>query len=290
LVIYLTLWVKGKTDFFQLILKQNDLLFTNTLYFIYDGNQMDNQPKVENPINPNNRLFTLLGKIFLVILIISVFTGAGFYFGRLSVLKTDLLPITPVPLQKDTPTPTQEIVTTTALQPTVKPTESVKQESLPQKQTFNIKVEDLSFSLQTPPDWQLKTEKENYTTVKTISSGQSALVIRINLATEGAPCGFKDAPLSPSEMFPDISEFTYDSYTEFKGSLGQIYRRVDITANPSAGKSFFAVCQKRDTDWLEPTTFGFITYEVPYSDNPQVTAAEALTALDAMVASLKTVN
>ncbi len=249
---------------------------------------MDNQPKAEKPINPNNRLFNLLGKIFLAILIVSVFTGAGFYLGRLSVAKTDLLPITPAPLQKETPIPTQEIAATIVLQPTVKPTESVKQESLPQKQTFNIKVEDLSFSLQAPPGWQLKTEKENYTTVNTIESSDSALIIRTNLATEGKPCGFKDAPLSPSEMFPDISEFTYDSYTEFKGNFGQIYRRVDITANPSAGKNFFAVCQKRETNWLEPTTYGFIMYEVPYSDNPLVTAAETLTTLDTMVASLKT--
>jgi hypothetical protein len=173
---------------------------------------------------------------------------------------------------------------TTSVQAT-KPMEAVPS---PQTNTITIKSQDQNFFLNAPSGWQSETETDTFSTGTRITKGEYALVIRTNTATEGTPCGFKDAPISSSEMFPDVSGFQYDTYTEISGNMGKVFRRVDNTANPSAGKSFFAVCQKSGTNWMQPTSYGFIMYEVPYDDNAETTYASALKVMDAMVASLQT--
>ena len=237
----------------------------------------------EQKHDPNSVILMLLGKVFIAILIASLLVGAGFYLGR-------KVGITDKPFGNETETPKTDVSNEILneeeepLVPSAAPTNKQKTE---QNQTINIKAQGQSFSLLAPMGWQSVVETENYTTRSTISDGKNSLIIMINMATEGAPCGFKDSPLSPSEMFPDVSEFTYENYTEFKDSKNQNLRRVDVTANPSAGKNFFTICQKRESEWSRPTDFGFITYELPYSDSPETTYSEQLSVLDSMVSSMK---
>ena len=221
----------------------------------------------------NHKIFTLLGKIFVGLMIIIVLVGTGYYLKSFIGGKIEEVPMVV------SPEPVVDISIIPQATMASSPTAVLGR-------TLSYKFENSTYILQAPEGWELTQEKENYTTDITISDGKAALIIRINQATEGAPCGFPDALLTPSEMFPDVSEFTYNTYSEFKGSQGQFYRRVDITANPSVGKNFFAVCQKRDKDWMKPTGFGFVTYEVPYSDNPEKTSVETLKILDAMFAGL----
>jgi hypothetical protein len=241
-----------------------------------ESNQMSaNKPNtypIPEETNPNDRIFSLLGKIFFGVIILAVLIGVGFYLGRFYSIKSISIKVT---------TPSKKVMTT------VLPT----QETFPQKQTINMKIEEKNYSAQAPLGWQFSQEKNvDSVTDNKISNGQVSLIIRTNMATEAPPCGFKDSPVQPSEMFSEVSAYTYDSYKEFTGSQGELYRRVDITANPSAGKSFFAICEKKGTAWSEMTSFGFITYEIPYSDNPEQTSIEILSLLDSMVASLKLAN
>jgi len=242
---------------------------------------MEKNQIVESKIVYSNSFFSILGKIFFAIIIIFVLIGAGFYFGQHSEILNNF-PLFTKLIEKNTPSPAVVV-------PTKEINEST--ESAPiKKKTIIIKSEEQNYTLEALPVWKLSTEADNVNSVSTISDGLSSLIIHTNTATEGVPCGFKDAPLTPSEMFPDVSGYTYDSYTEFLGAKNRLFRRVNITANPSAGKSFFAICQKNDNTWFQPTTYGFITYEVPYSDNPEVTSAEALKTLDEMIVSLQNAN
>jgi len=235
----------------------------------------------ESKIIYSNSFFSILGKIFFTIIIIFILVGAGFYLGRYSEILNNP-PLFMKLTGKDIPSPTVII-------PTEKVNKSTESASL-KKETIIIKSEGQNYTLEALSDWKLSTEGDNIDNVSTVSDGKSSLIIHTNTATEGVPCGFKDAPLTPSEMFPDVSGYTYDSYTEFLGVENKLFRRVNITANPSAGKSFFALCQKNNNEWFQPTAYGFITYEVPYSENPETTSAEALKILDEMVVSLQNAN
>lgn len=232
--------------------------------------------KIEDISEANSNIFIILGKLFLGLVIVSLLVGIGFYLGQLySIDKT---------ANKDKPI----AQITTSIQPeanNLKVSPTGKQAI--QKQILSFKIEGKNYSLEAPKDWTVSQESDNATTDTTISNGESALIIRSNFATEGIPCGFKDAPLSASEMFPNPADYSYDTYFEFQGNQGQIYRRVNITANPSAGKSFFAICEKRQESYSQPTSFGFVTYEVPYSNNPEINSEETIKLLDSILSDLK---
>lgn len=154
-------------------------------------------------------------------------------------------------------------------------------------QTLGYKTQNNVYMLKAPAGWTLKQENENNNTIVTISDGRNDLIIKALDATEGVPCVFPDAPFPTSEMFPDVSQYSYSKYGEFTGHEETIFRRTDITANPSTGKSTFVVCQRRENQFSQPTLFGFVTYEIPYSDNPEVVSAGTLETLDQIFGSVR---
>jgi len=258
-------------------------------------------PEVEKP---SGGFFSFFGKIVLILLILLLLAGGGVYV--LAKQMPDLVQIpflsqflnpnpSPSPSSSPIPVPSPSVL---APSPISTPSASVTTQAATQSsslsqtglvQTLDITTNNKHYSLKAPNGWKLTQNTENYTSTSEIGNGQFTLIIRINEATEGVPCGFPDSPVKSSEMFPDVSSFTHNTFVEFKGSQNQIFRRVDITANPSAGKLFFAVCQKGSTtnDWFQPTDFGFVTYEIPYTEKLTAADLAALKTLDSMVASLQ---
>jgi hypothetical protein len=239
--------------------------------------------------NSGNGFFTIFGKISAVLFILVIIFSLGFALGKFSDFKISLSSLmTPEKTVKKEsppasyPTAILRASPSTAVKfisPTLTPVFS--------GQYLDFKIGSSTNSLKVPEKWILTQKKEDFSSIVTVENSGFSLIIRGNEATEGAPCGFPDAPLKPTEMYPSVSEYTYESYAEFKGETGGIYRRVDITANPSAGKNFFTICQKRGTDWMTPTNFGFVMYEVPYTDNPETKYSEQLKILDGMFSTIK---
>jgi hypothetical protein len=259
---------------------------------------VDKQPEQNSQaikvIQQGGGFFALFGKIVFILLILGILASAGLVMAKgmpnLAILpdlfnKSSPTPSpssSPLPSPSPTPSPSPEA------SGSARPKASVSSQ-IPLTQSIEITTNGKHYSLQAPNGWKLQQNTQNFTTTSTISSGNYALIIKMNAATEGVPCGFKDAPVKPTEMFPDVSGFTYDDFVEFSGSGNQLYRRVDISSSASGGKLFFAVCQKSATSkkWGQPTEFGFITYEIPYTKKLSTSDQTTLKTLDAIVASLK---
>lgn len=229
----------------------------------------------------------LSDRMLIILLLIVISFAAGYYYHMKSgVISGSKVSVDTVPsTQNETNTVFQPTVTQTVITGSQDTSSNTLYSSF--TQTIQFTTGNKKYGMKTPPGWSLNQVTENGNTTLTVSNGDNSLIIKQISATEGVPCGFPDAPLTSSDMFPDVSGYTYKTYTQFTGHEERIFRRVDITANPSAGISFFAVCQRRSRDWSQPTDFGFITYEIPYSDYPEKTSGENLRILDAIFGSLR---
>lgn len=61
-----------------------------------------------------------------------------------------------------------------------------------------------------------------------------------------------------------------ESFQEFKGATGIVFRRSNISPNPKATKNSNSICEKTDRGFMLPTRFGVIEYETPLKPNDQL--------------------
>jgi hypothetical protein len=222
-----------------------------------------------------DRFFSIFGKLVLIIVVLVVIGGAGFYLGRnWQKSETSLMP-TPTlqPVEMNIPiSPTisnqQNIVTTPP--------------PLPEKKSVEGGVSSgLSFSQYTimvPGDWLTNRESSNQgTPMDKITISKNGYEISIyQAATGGALC------LYPGDPVPEGPSSSFKFYQSISGSDGIIYRRSwGDEVNPAGTKSF-TVCQKGTGDYGQPTSFGHISYKTPTSYDDSV-----LKEMDGMIASLK---
>jgi hypothetical protein len=226
---------------------------------ILEGHYIPQQNKFESGFKIKI-LIQLLLALFCVVGLVSV----GYYFGRQalpSASPEDVLqsvePINETPSPNITDVQIFPIPSTIAL-----------------NQTISLALNNKSFTLKAPDGWKLTQETHNYSAETRISNDQYALIIKTDNGAEAASCDFSDSSIIPVSI---------------NGLSGQKYRRINTTANPSEGKSFFAICQgsSDQSSWNQPTSFGFITYEIPYDENAEIVYKEILATMDNMVANLK---
>jgi hypothetical protein len=255
---------------------------------ISDGQEGGVSTKEIRSESGKNGLFVILGKIFLGFIIASLILFIGFYIGNTSDLKL-MSEVTYVKETKVNNLKTAITSIPTVIVPTLFPetTKTIITPGFKKTGLLSFKIKGSTYTVEVPEKWILTQKKDGYSDVIEIANGDNLINIKFNDATEGVPCGFPDASLKPSEMYQDVSSYTYNDYVEFTGAKGQIYRRVDITANPSAGKNFFTICQKNGINWMRPTSFGFVMYEIPYVDDPEKDALVILQSLDEIFASIK---
>lgn len=74
-------------------------------------------------------------------------------------------------------------------------------------------------------------------------------------------------------------------FVEIKGNDNKVYRRSMLPPNPKAPKSSDTVCEKKDTGYMLPTTFGTISFEAPLETDPAT-----IREMDEMIQSLQQVD
>lgn len=204
--------------------------------------------------------FSFLGKFALVLLVVAILAGGGYYLG------TGKLPFpqnpTPAAVTTSAPEQTPELITGV---PT--PTIAMQQ----------VTVSGLSgtsfggFILNVPATWTV-TKEENPGISQKITVSRGAYAVSIyRAATGGGGC------LYPGDPLVEMSS-TFGPFVTLHDASGNEFRR----AIPTGSTSGFTVCQKGDSSFGLPTMYGHITYGTPGSPD-----AATLQEMDAIFATLK---
>lgn len=220
-----------------------------------------------------DKLFSLFGKLILILILALTIAGGAFYLGRNYGQKPSPGPVlTNQPDYIPLPTITSPNATPEAkVQPS--PTVGVKK-------TYSGGVSSgLSFNQYTISiggDWVVKQEGDpNGSPWDRLTASKNGYELSIwQAATGGAMCLYPGDPdfEGPSSRFL--------SYIEFAGTDGKMYRRGSTT-DPATTKNF-TVCEKGTDNYGQPISFGHTGYKVP---NPY--SETILKEMDMMVASLK---
>lgn len=213
----------------------------------------------QQPLKKSTKPFTILGKIFLFLLLAVGLLLGGFYLGEQA---------TPPP----TPTPTQTAV--------VSPTEALPSPTSASQNTKAVKAGlggDATifepYSIEVPQGWTDARET-------TVAAG----IDKLTLTKNGYSVTIYQAPMGGGGCIykgdkPDEMAQLYTDFTDINGKNAQ-YRR-SWTQGP--GQSItYAICQKGDdASYSIMTKFGAISVVSP---NPSTTAM--LAEIDGMIASL----
>lgn len=211
------------------------------------------------------KLFSLLGKAVLVLLIIGGLAYGGYRLGQ-NYGRPEILP-----QDKSEPQP--------------EPTEPVEPPQAPDSPQTRLveggvpKSEGLVFdlySLEVPLDWMVDRETGPGSDRVTISKGDYEIRI-FQAATGGALCLFSGDPEfeGPSAR--------YDFYTELTTADGRLLRRSGSNIAGPSGMTGFTFCQRTsEGDFIQPTTYGHLNYSLPQQYDNTI-----LAEMDRLVTSLK---
>jgi len=220
-----------------------------------------------------NGFFSFFGKFVLVVLVIGLLIGGGYYLGKGKLpFMSYQAPgaVTTVAVTPDTPTPTttDERPITGAIAPTASPTAATTQT------VTGGGLPGLSFgayTLQVPVSWTVKKETNAGVSEK-ISITQGAYTLAIYQApTGGAQCTY------PGETPVEMST-AFGAYTTIHDGSGGEFRRALAQGSTSG----FTVCQKGSSGFGLPTMYGHVTYGTPAAPDPAM-----LLQMDAIFATLK---
>lgn len=135
------------------------------------------------------------------------------------------------------------------------PTTPTKQ-SADMKTYTSAKFKDLSFSgysLEYPADWTLSEQRDESTSISTVTLTKDGYTIKIwQAATGGAGCIYEgDMPEGPA------SDYRNNKYKDLKTGFATLRQ----TESPSSGKMSYNYCQKSETDdsYGQPTSVGHMS-------------------------------
>jgi len=206
-----------------------------------------------------NGFFAFFGKFILILLVIGLLVGGGYYLGTGKL---------PVPGYNP-----PGAVTTTA--PVTSPGQTPTATPQP-KQVVKAGVSSgLSFSLysiEVPMDWKVTQQHEDEPSpmdTLTITKGTYSIKI-FQAATGGAMCLYPGDPdfEGPSSRFTTFVPITTKD--------GTILRRGSTTGGG------FTLCQQGTENYGQPTSYGHISYKTPVPADDAI-----LKEMDGLIASLK---
>lgn len=212
--------------------------------------------------------FSFFGKFALILLVILILVGGGYYLGTGKVPFMQLTNPPPAAVTTAAPTPTS--ATTIATTPTTAPSPTAAQQTV-----TGGGLSGLSFSAYTitvPADWTVTKAETSGTQKISISKNGYTLSI-YQAATGGAQCVY------PGDAAGEMST-SFGPYTTISDGMGAEYRR----ATPTTSTTGFTVCQKSGTTFGLPTSFGHVSYGTPASPDPAI-----LKQMDNIFATLKKV-
>jgi hypothetical protein len=215
-----------------------------------------------------DRFFSIFGKFALVLLVIAVLVGGGYFLGTgklpfpMNPTPGAVTTAAPEPVAP-TPTPTDEHAITEVPSPTPQAGQIVTGGGL-------TGTSFTSYTLTVPVSWTVKKESTpNVSETMTVSRGDYAIHV-YQAATGGGGCTY------PGDPAQEMSS-PFGAYTTIHDGLGNKFRR----ATP-AGSSGFTVCQKAETGFGLPTVYGHVTYETPAAPDTAI-----LQEMDAIFATFK---
>lgn len=206
------------------------------------------------------KFFSIFGKVVLAAIVAGALAGGGVYFGT----KVNKQNITQPQPQDQNTAQTPQTVSNNPASP-----------AEPRANTVSVagRAPFSSFVITVPQGWaQSQTQIADRTKV-TVSNGDYQLVVS-QAAGGAASCVY------PGESGGDFSS-PFNQFVAISGPGGQ-YRRATQQGSSTSGQQTYMVCQKKDSGFSMPSEFGYITYLTP--ENP---STSTLSALDAMVASIK---
>lgn len=214
--------------------------------------------------------FSFLGKLTIILIIVGVLLGGGYYLGTGKLP----FPMSPAPGAVTTTAPTGQSSPGGAL-PLTTPVLTNTPAASPSSQTVSVdRVSGTSFgsfTISVPTTWTVKKEITAGASARvTISRGNYSMGI-YQAATGGAQCVY------PGEAQAEMST-AFGPFVTLHDASGNEFRR----ATPAGSASGFTVCQKSNGLFGLPTNYGHVTYGTPVSPDPGV-----LQEMDAIFATLK---
>jgi len=202
-----------------------------------------------------DKLFSIFGKVILIVIVLGSLTYGGYYFGK----QTKITEVRVVP----------------TLTPTPKEQASLKPAALVTVVAGLAKSAGLSFdqySIVIPSTWSSKKESQTTMDEKLILTKDDYSITIFQAATGGALC-----------LYPNDAEFEGPSS---KFEVFTIITTQDLrTLRRSGDKngSAFTICQKSvDNSYQQPTNYGHISIKLPANFTPEI-----LTEIDSIISSLK---
>ena len=206
--------------------------------------------KVQYPMK-----YFIAGAFFIIVILAVV--GGAFYMGRRQG----------APLPSPTATPGSEEITSP---PDTAP-------SPVPKKTFSGGgiLSFASYTGSAPTDWNVTKETQGPDIERLYLDKDGYQISIMQGATGGVLCLY---PGDPEFEGPSAN---YDTFVEIVGAGGEIFRRGGADSS-QVDWTGFTVCEKRNDQFIAPTSFGHISYRAPKNYDPAIIAE-----MDAIIASLK---
>ncbi len=219
------------------------------------------------------KFFAFLGKTVLVLLVIGLLAGGGYYLGKSGKLSFG----SPAPAPEAATTTNPEAETSATPTPTATP--SAKTKTVTAGLGADSGLSFTKYTIDVPEGW---TPNHTYTNegtpLDTLTITNGAYQIKIfQAATGGAMC------LYPGDADFEGPSSRYDTFVDLTTKDGVKLRRGGTIA-ASGAKRGFTVCQKGTEMFGLPTGFGHTGYTTPLTPDEAM-----LKDMDAMIASLKKV-
>lgn len=206
-----------------------------------------------------DKAFSIFGKLMLVVVIIGLLAGGGYYLGKSGK----------VTLTTPAPAPVAVSTTATTPLPTSAPTTTTVTAGLGPESGLSF----TKYTIAVPQGWTPNHTYENQgTPLDTLSITNGAYELKIfQAATGGAMC------LYPGDPPFEGPSSTYSAFVELTTKDGIMLRRGGTNGG-------FTLCQKGTENYGQPTGFGHMSYTTPVAADETI-----LKQIDDMVKSLKKV-
>lgn len=217
-----------------------------------------------------DKFFAVFGKMVLVLLVVGVLAGGGYYVGTKYNFFGKNLSVTPTPQDQMAPEPTSRVAAPESSPPST-PTQIV-QGGVPPSGGLSF----FPYTLNVPTDWIVSHESDTSVPVDTVTLTKGDYQIKIfQAATGGAMCLYPGDPAfeGPSSAF--------DTFETIILNDGTVFRRSGTIAVGSSGKRGFTLCQKSsDGTFQQPTPFGHVSYTTPVTPDTTI-----LNKMDGIISS-----
>lgn len=209
-----------------------------------------------------NHFFAVLGKLTLFVVLIGAVGVGAYYLGT-----------------KNPSTETKKefiVATSDAL---ISPTTGMDATTTKETNQVSAGAAQMTpYTVAVPTDWTTKHELEKDDMDTLILSKDGYMITIYQAGMGGMMYSFPDTPQDDGPM---VQSYT-GTYTDFTGRNGEKYRRIDSSSQNKPGEKSFTILSKGTSAYINPTSFGAISYATPISPDKEI-----LEEMDQIISSLQ---